>query len=353
MLASRGGEVGLKDKILQVKNLKKYFPIEGGFLSSDKEFLRAVDGVSFEISRGETLSLVGESGCGKTTIGKVILRLIQPTSGEIWLNGINITGLGSRDMRQRRKEMQIIFQDPFSSLNPRMKVGDIIGEALSIHGLSGEKEQRNKMIVHLFEMVGLSTKQINRYPHEFSGGQRQRVGIARAIAVNPKLIVADEPISSLDVSIQAQILNLLEDLQKNLNLSYLFISHDLNVVAHISNYVAIMYLGKIVEIGPAQTLYQNPRHPYTRALLSSVPVPDPSLKRKEIILSGEVPSPINPPSGCHFHPRCFEATSECSKEEQELREVVPGSFVACRNMFTNDKKLLKIDQIKKDDKFPL
>ncbi len=318
----------MSEVLLKVEGLKKYFPVPGKIFSSQKENVRAVDGVSFEIQKGKTLSLVGESGCGKTTAGKTILRLIEPTSGNVWLRNVNLATLEEKELRRMRKEMQIVFQDPYSSLNPRMTVDRIIGEALSIHGLAGKKDREEK-VVEVLEMVGLGAEHLYRYPHEFSGGQRQRIGIARALAVNPELIVADEPISSLDVSIQAQIINLLEDLQKRLMLTYLFISHDLNVVAHISDHVAVMYLGRIVEMAPAQLLYQDPRHPYTQALLSSVPVADPTLKRQEIILEGEVPSPINPPPGCHFHPRCSFRKADCSNLEPPLREVSPGHYATC------------------------
>ncbi len=318
----------MSETLLRVENLKKYFPLEGKIFSSHKDVVRAVDGVSFEIQEGETLSLVGESGCGKTTTGKAILRLIEPTAGNIWLGKINIMTLSQPALRYKRKNMQIIFQDPYSSLNPRMTVGRIIGEALSIHALATRKG-RDEKVVEILSMVGMEPEHLDRYPHEFSGGQRQRIGIARALAVNPALIVADEPISSLDVSIQAQIINLLEDLQKKMGLTYLFISHNLNVVAHISHHVAVMYLGKIIEMAPASILYQEPLHPYTLALLSSVPVPDPSLKREEIILQGEVPSPIHPPSGCRFHPRCSSRQSDCVDQEPVLKEIEHSHFVAC------------------------
>lgn len=313
--------------LLKVEKLVKHFPIPSK-LFMEKEYVRAVDGVSFEIRKGETLSLVGESGCGKTTTGKVILRLIEPTAGNVWLRDTNITTLETKALRQMRKEMQIIFQDPYSTLNPRMTVKAIIGEAISIHHLARGKEKEEKT-VEVLEMVGMGGEHLSRYPHEFSGGQRQRIGIARALAVNPELIIADEPISSLDVSIQAQIINLLEDLQKRLKLTYLFISHDLNVVSHISDHVAVMYLGKIVELAPVQLLCQDPRHPYTLALLSSIPVPDPFLKGQEIVLQGEVPSPINPPSGCRFHPRCSRCQSHCVNLEPPLQEIIPGHYVAC------------------------
>jgi len=296
MLAGQRRRRTLSGVLLKVEKLVKYFPIPGKIFSSDKDHVRAVDGVSFEIQQGETLSLVGESGCGKTTVGKTILRLLEPTAGTVWLRDLNLMTLKSKALRRTRKEMQIIFQDPYSTLNPRMTVLSIIGEALSTHRLAQGKEIAEKA-VQILEMVGLGAEHLYRFPHEFSGGQRQRIGIARALAVGPELVVADEPISSLDVSTQAQIINLMEDLQKRLGLTYLFISHDLNVVAHISDHVAVMYLGKSSS-GPARVLYQDPRHPYTLALLSSVPVPDPSLKGQEIILQGEVPSPINPPSGC-------------------------------------------------------
>ncbi len=328
MLVGPGRRGILSEVLLKVENLKKYFPLSGKIFSAQKHYVRAVDGVSFEIGKGKTLSLVGESGCGKTTVGKSILRLIEPTSGNVWLRGVNLSALNGNELRRMRKEMQIVFQDPFSSLNPRMTVDRILGEALSIHRL-GDRKNREDMVVQALEMVGLGADHLYRYPHEFSGGQRQRIGIARALAVNPELIVADEPISSLDVSIQAQIINLLEDLQKRLQLTYLFISHDLNVVAYISDDVAVMYLGKIVEMAPARVLYGDPRHPYTQALLSAIPVADPNLKRQEIILQGEVPSPINPPVGCHFHPRCSYRKNECLTHDPPLQEVAADHFVAC------------------------
>jgi oligopeptide transport system ATP-binding protein len=318
----------LNEVLLKVERLTKYFPVQGKLFSSRKQLAYAVDGVSFEVRKGQTFGLVGESGCGTTTTGKAILRLIEPTTGNIWMTGVSLMSLNKEELRRIRKKMQIIFQDPYSSLNPRMTVERIIGEALSIHGLAWGKEKKEK-VVHLLGMVGLEAKDLHRYPHEFSGGQRQRIGIARALAVSPEMIIADEPISSLDVSIRAQIINLMEDLQKRLGLTYLFISHDLNVVAHISDDVAVMYLGKIIEMAPARILYQDPRHPYTLALLSSVPVPDPSLKREQIILQGEVPSPINPPLGCRFHPRCSFRKLDCSRMEPPLREIKPGHYVAC------------------------
>jgi oligopeptide transport system ATP-binding protein len=317
----------MAEPLLRVRNLKKYFPIRGGLLSREVARVHAVDDVSFDILPGETLGLVGESGCGKSTTGRTILRLIEPTSGEVSFQGKNVTTL---DKRTLRKEMQIIFQDPYASLNPRMTVGSIIGEALVIHKLATSRREREERVVKLLETVGLNADHLRRYPHEFSGGQRQRIGIARALAVNPKLIVADEPVSALDVSIQAQIINLLEELQQQFGLTYLFIAHDLSVVEHISTRVAVMYLGKIVEIAPAKELYTNPKHPYTEALLSAVPIPDPTLKRKRIILEGDVPSPINPPSGCRFHTRCGLRVPSCSQNEQVLKEISPGHWVACQ-----------------------
>src|SRR5438309_1080106 len=320
----------MAEALLRVRHLKKYCPIRGGVFSREVARVHAVDDVSFDIRPGETLGLVGESGCGKSTTGRTILRLVEPTAGEVWFQERNVTALDKRALRQIRKEMQIIFQDPYASLNPRMTVGSIIGEALVIHKLAKSRREREERVVQLLETVGLSADHLRRYPHEFSGGQRQRIGIARALAVSPKLIVADEPVSALDVSIQAQIINLLEELQAQFGLTYLFIAHDLSVVEHISTRVAVMYLGKIVEIAPAKELYTNPKHPYTEALLSAVPIPDPTVKRKRIILEGDVPSPINPPSGCRFHTRCGLRVPSCSQHEQLLKQISPGHWVACQ-----------------------
>lgn len=316
------------DLLVEVKNLRKFFPVRTHFLSREKLFVQAVNNVSLTIKRGETLGLVGESGCGKSTLGRLILRLEEPTAGEIYFEGENILQFNAERLRQMRRQMQIIFQDPYSSLNPRKPVGSIIGEPLVIHKIGTKKEQEER-VRHLMEVVGLRPEHINRYPHEFSGGQRQRIGIARALALNPKLIIADEPVSALDVSIQAQVLNLLEDLQDEFHLTYLFIAHDLSVVEHISDRVAVMHLGRIAELAPSEELYSNPKHPYTQALLSANPVPDPTLERKRVILQGEVPSPINPPPGCNFHTRCPQRFELCDKEVPELKEIEPNHWVAC------------------------
>ena len=314
--------------LLEVKHLKKYFPIKGGVFSKTIGYVYAVDDVNFTIAKGETLGLVGESGCGKSTTGRSILRLIEPTDGEVYFEGQDIIKLEKGSMRALRREMQIIFQDPYASLNPRMTIGSIIGEPLEIHKIArgSEKEER---VASLLQKVGLRAEDMRKYPHEFSGGQRQRIGIARALALNPKLIVCDEPVSALDVSIQAQVINLLGDLQVEFGLSYLFIAHNLNVVEHISNRVAVMYLGQIVELASDEDLYKNPQHPYTEALLSAVPIPDPTIKKKRIILEGDVPSPINPPKGCHFHTRCMYKEKICEEVEPEFKDIGGGHWVAC------------------------
>jgi oligopeptide transport system ATP-binding protein len=315
--------------LLSVRALRKEFPLKAGLFAKDAPVVHAVDGVSFDIAEGETLGLVGESGCGKSTTGRCILRLIEPTAGEIWFRGRDVTNLHGEEFRALRRDVQIIFQDPFASLNPRHTVRGIIGEALIIHRLAANRRELEDRVVRLLETVGLLSDHLHRFPHEFSGGQRQRIGIARALAVEPKMIVCDEPVSALDVSIQAQVINLLEDLQERLGLTYLFIAHDLSVVEHISDRVAVMYLGRVVEIAPADLLYENPRHPYTEALLSAVPIPDPGVKRRRIVLQGEVPNPIHPPSGCHFHPRCPLAEARCSVEVPQLRQNAAGHWVAC------------------------
>jgi len=315
--------------LLSVRNLTKAFPIRGGLLKRQVGSLRAVDGVNFDIEPSETFGLVGESGCGKSTTGRCVLRLIEPSSGELRFEGKDVIALSGEGLRALRRDIQIIFQDPYASLNPRMTIGAIIGEALTIHGLAPSRKQYEDRIVHLLETVGLQADHMTRYPHEFSGGQRQRIGIARAIAVEPKLIICDEPVSALDVSIQAQVINLLEDLQQKFGIAYLFVAHDLSVVEHISRRVAVMYLGRIVETAPSRQLYSAPKHPYTEALLSAVPIPDPSVKRKRVRLKGEVPSPINPPSGCHFHTRCPLAKEVCSKEVPPLKASAEGHLVAC------------------------
>ncbi|WP_243398470.1 oligopeptide/dipeptide ABC transporter ATP-binding protein [Deinococcus koreensis] len=316
------------DTLLDVQHLEKYFPIRGGLLSRIVANVKAVNDISFTVNRGEVVGLVGESGSGKTTAGRAILRLIEPTGGQVIFNGTDITKLSKGQMRDYRREMQIIFQDPFASLNPRMTVSDIIGEAMQIHNLHPGKGRIDR-IAELLQRVGLRPEHMRRYPHEFSGGQRQRIGIARALAVDPTFIVADEPVSALDVSIQAQVVNLMQDLQEELGLTVLFIAHDLHVVEYICDRMIVMYLGRIMEIAPSNELNNNPKHPYTEALLSAAPVPDPTIKRQRIILEGDIPSPINPPSGCVFRTRCRYAIAECANVVPELREVSPGHFKAC------------------------
>lgn len=318
----------MKNKILQVNNLKKHYPISGGWFSKDKKSVKAVDGISFEVFEGETLGIVGESGCGKSTMARTLLGLHEATAGEVLYNNTNILKLKGNKLRAIRQEMQIIFQDPYSSLNPRLTIEQIIKEPLEIHKLGSEKQQQDR-VVELIETVGLTAQHLKRYPHEFSGGQRQRIGIARALALNPKLLLCDEPVSALDVSIQSQILNLLKKLQKSLNLTYIFIAHDLSVVKHVSDRVAVMYLGKIVEIADAKELYENPKHPYTKALLSAIPEPNPRVKKQRIILKGDVPSPTNPPNGCSFHTRCVSCEQICTKQMPELKPVAENHLVAC------------------------
>jgi oligopeptide/dipeptide ABC transporter ATP-binding protein len=319
---------GHKPDLVEVKNLVKYFPVRGGLLQRIVAWVQAVDDVSFTIKAGETLGMVGESGCGKTTIGRTLLRLVPATSGSVMYEGQDVFKAKAAELKALRRNMQIIFQDPFSSLDPRMPVGESIAEGLLVHGMRSSKE-RFEIVINTLRKVGLEDYHARRYPHEFSGGQRQRIGIARALALRPKFIVCDEPVSALDVSIQAQVLNILKELQGEFDLTYLFIAHNLSVVEHISDRVAVMYLGKMVELAEREELYRNPLHPYTQALMSAIPVPDPNLKRDRIILKGDVPSPLHPPSGCRFHPRCPVALEHCSKEEPQFKEVSPEHFVAC------------------------
>ncbi len=320
------------ENLVDIRDLKMHFPVTSGvIIQRQTGAIKAVDGVTFSIKRGETLGLVGESGCGKSTTGRAILQLYKPTGGEVVFDGTDLTKLGGEDMRKMRRKVQMIFQDPYASLNPRMTVGDIIGEPIGVHGLRQGKAAIRERVQELLSLVGLNPYFINRYPHEFSGGQRQRIGIARALAVEPEFVVCDEPVSALDVSIQAQVINLLEDLQDRLGLTYLFIAHGLSVVKHISDRVAVMYLGKVVELSPGKTLYTTPMHPYTQALLSAVPIPDPQVEkhRKRIILQGDVPSPLNPPSGCHFHTRCPIAIDKCKTDVPPFTDYGGGHFVAC------------------------
>jgi len=314
--------------LIQVKNLVKYFPVHGGILQRVVGWIQAVDDVSFTIREGETLGLVGESGCGKTTVGRTMLRLVEPTSGSVFYDGQNIFALHGTEMKKMRRNMQIIFQDPYASLDPRVPIGDSIAEGLKIHGI-GTARDRFDTVKEMLAKVGLEDYHANRYPHEFSGGQRQRIGIARALALRPKFIIADEPVSALDVSIQSQVLNILKALQREFDLTYLFIAHNLSVVEHISDRVAVMYLGKMVEMAPREEFFRNPLHPYTKALMSAIPIPNPTIKRERIILQGDVPSPLNPPSGCRFHPRCPVAIDKCKVEEPAFLEKNPGHWVAC------------------------
>jgi peptide/nickel transport system ATP-binding protein/oligopeptide transport system ATP-binding protein len=314
--------------LLVVRNLKKYFPVRSGLLQRITAWVLAVDNVSFTVKRGETLGLVGESGCGKTTVGRSILRLIEPTAGSVFFEGKDLINMSNRDLKPLRRDMQIIFQDPYASLNPRMPIGESVMEGLQIHNI-GHPKERWEVAINMLKKVGLEEYHARRYPHEFSGGQRQRIGIARALALNPKFIVCDEPVSALDVSIQSQVLNILKDLQEELGLTYLFIAHNLSVVEHISDRVAVMYLGKMVELTDRESLYREPLHPYTQALLSAIPKPHPGVKRERTILKGDVPSPLNPPKGCRFHTRCPIAIEKCGQEEPEFREARPGHWVAC------------------------
>lgn len=319
----------MSESLLKVEHVVKHFPIHGGLFSRQIASVKAVSDISFELKKGETLGLVGESGCGKSTLGRCLIRLIEPTSGKIFFNGEDITTVDNNRMRDLRRKMQIIFQDPYASLNPRMTIGAILEEPLVIHNLYPDEKQRKERVQELIKLVGLRPEHLSRYPHEFSGGQRQRVGIARALAVNPEIIICDEPVSALDVSIQAQVINLLMELQQKLGLTYIFIAHDLKVVEHVSTKVAVMYLGQIVEMAEADELYKNPQHPYTKALLSAIPIPDPKPRPERIILTGDVPSPIAPPPGCYFNPRCPMASAECKMTKPELVEKSKGHFVSC------------------------
>lgn len=325
---TKNSNVQSKSDLLVVKNLKKYFPVRSGVMQKVTNHVKAVDDVSFTVQQGETLGMVGESGCGKTTIGRAILRLVEPTAGEVAFEGKDVVKMTDRELKPLRRDMQIIFQDPYASLNPRMPIGESVMEGLNIHKI-GTPQERWEMAINMLKKVGLEEYHARRYPHEFSGGQRQRIGIARALALKPKFIVCDEPVSALDVSIQSQVLNILKDLQAEFGLTYLFIAHNLSVVEHISDRVAVMYLGKMVELTDRDSLYKEPLHPYTQALLSAIPVSHPSEKRSRTILKGDVPSPLNPPTGCRFHTRCPIAIEKCSQEEPEFREVRTGHYVAC------------------------
>jgi len=327
--------------LIEVKSLKKYFPIRKGVLQREVARVHAVDDVSFAVNEGETIGLVGESGCGKSTLGRCIVRLLEPTEGDVVFQGRSIGKLGARSLRPLRRQMQMVFQDPYASLNPRKRVGTIVSDPLRIHRI-GDRQERKKQVEELLEAVGLSPEHYNRFPHEFSGGQRQRIGVARALALRPKLVVADEPVSALDVSIQAQMINLLEELQDEFSLTYVFIAHDLGVVRHVSDRIAVMYLGRIMELSPAEELYERPIMPYTEALLSAVPIPDPDLsdQRERIVLEGDVPSPINPPSGCRFHPRCRYATEICSQVDPPLADYGNGHLAACHHPLNVDKATL-------------
>ncbi|HWO76144.1 MAG TPA: dipeptide ABC transporter ATP-binding protein [Bacillus sp. (in: firmicutes)] len=329
----------MSTSLLEVKDIKKYFPINNGLFKRSKSFVKAVDGVSFTLEEGDTLGLVGESGCGKSTTGRSILRLIEPSSGSVTYKGEEVTSMSKNELRKIRKNMQIVFQDPYASLNPRIQIGSILEEALSTHKIGQNAKERKSIVIDLLQKVGLNKSAVDRYPHEFSGGQRQRIGIARAIAVNPSLIVADEPVSALDVSIQAQILNLFQDLQEQMGLTYIFIAHDLSVVKHISNKIGVMYLGKMVEFASKEQLFSNPSHPYTQALMSAVPIPNPTIKKERIILNGDVPNPSNPPTGCTFHPRCQACMKVCKEITPKPIEISPGHVVSChlfdRNMLAN------------------
>ena len=319
----------MNESLLRAENIVKKFPIYGGLFSQEIAAVKAVQNVSFDIKKGETLGLVGESGCGKSTLGRSLIRLIEPTSGKIFFKNKDITNISGTELRELRKKMQIIFQDPYASLNPRMTIGAILEEPLIIHNLYSSPKDRRDRVIELINLVGLRPENLTRYPHEFSGGQRQRVGIARALAVSPELIICDEPVSALDVSIQAQVINLLMELQQKLGLTYVFIAHDLKVVEHVSHRVAVMYLGQIVEMADSDELYRNPQHPYTKALLSAIPVPDPKPRAERIILTGDVPSPMNPPSGCHFHPRCANASDFCKTDVPQLKETTANHYTSC------------------------